>query len=415
MIGAIGRPVAALGSQWSARAASAVCLIVMAALALFVLPVPRPSPEPPPAVPAPLRMPAPAADHARLAAVAARMVAFEPSTATPAAIADARQANAAQPFAQASNPLAAPFFATAPGQDHERAADCLAAAAFYEAGDDPVGQRSVVQVVLNRVRHPAYGASVCGVVFQGSERNSGCQFTFTCDGALRRTPSPAAWLRARQVAERALGGAVDASVGIATHYHTDWVHPRWSPLLDKVARVRTHLFFRWRGRWGTPGAFSVAYGGIEPRVAKLAMLSPAHRPAPAAGMPMLNPLLAAEVAAIEPAAPTATPAGPERLSLAPSAPDTDTFLVTLRPGLPADHLAMAARTCGRRSYCKVVGWSDPGRAVATMPIPGSAIDAISFLYVRDATGGTGKARWNCREFPRADGGDCLSGASPDRG
>src|SRR3546814_2685764 len=88
-----------------------------------------------------------------------------------------------------------------------RATDCRAAAAWYEAGDDPSGERAVVQVVLNRLRHPAFPNTVCGVVFQGSERVSGCQFTFTCDGALARVPSEAAWERARSIARAEIGRA----------------------------------------------------------------------------------------------------------------------------------------------------------------------------------------------------------------
>src|SRR3546814_13220413 len=92
-----------------------------------------------------------------------------------------------------------------------RSIECLAAAVYYEAGSESVdGQRAVAQVVLNRVRHPAYPNSVCAVVFEGAQRATGCQFTFTCDGAMRRTPSVAGWERARKVAEAAPAGKVYA-------------------------------------------------------------------------------------------------------------------------------------------------------------------------------------------------------------
>jgi spore germination cell wall hydrolase CwlJ-like protein len=58
-------------------------------------------------------------------------------------------------------------------------------------------------VILNRVRHPAYPATVCGVVFEGARRITGCQFTFSCDGSLRRGPMAPYWQRAREVAEAA--------------------------------------------------------------------------------------------------------------------------------------------------------------------------------------------------------------------
>ncbi|MFT2129823.1 cell wall hydrolase, partial [Staphylococcus epidermidis] len=85
------------------------------------------------------------------------------------------------------------------------------------------GQASVAQVILNRMRHPAYPKTVCGVVFQGSERTTGCQFSFTCDGAMGRPPSAEGWARARAVAASALNGFVAADVGMATHYHANYV------------------------------------------------------------------------------------------------------------------------------------------------------------------------------------------------
>jgi hypothetical protein len=135
------------------------------------------------------------------------------------------------------------------------------------------GQRAVAQVVLNRLRHPAYPNSVCGVVFQGSERSTGCQFTFTCDGALARTPHPVLWQRARKIAEAALAGFVYKPVGWATHYHTNWVVPYWSSSLVKAAIVGTHIFYRWTGGWGTGPAFRTGYAGAEPAISKMKHLS----------------------------------------------------------------------------------------------------------------------------------------------
>ena len=127
--------------------------------------------------------------------------------------------------------------------------------------------------MLNRVRHPAYPNSVCGVVFQGAERRTGCQFTFTCDGALARTPMPSLWKQARKIAEAALSGSVYKPVGWATHYHTNWVVPYWSSSLVKAAIVGTHIFYRWTGGWGTGPAFRNRYAGTEMDVTKLRHLS----------------------------------------------------------------------------------------------------------------------------------------------
>jgi hypothetical protein len=183
--------------------------------------------------------------------------------------------NAAVPVSDLPNPPARPFTITfASSADRLRAIECLTAAVYYEAATEPLdGQRAVAQVVLNRARHPAYPKSVCGVVFQGHERATGCQFTFTCDGAIRRTPMASIWARARHVAEQALAGKVYARVGWATHYHTNWVVPYWSSSLTKLALVGTHIFYRWEGNWGRGPAFRFGPNGREPQFAAMRPLT----------------------------------------------------------------------------------------------------------------------------------------------
>ena len=149
--------------------------------------------------------------------------------------------------------------------DQARALQCLTAAIYYEAAMEPdAGQQAVAQVVLNRVMHPSYPNSVCGVVYQGSERASGCQFTFSCDGAMARAPSPVYWARARRVAEQALAGYVYRPVGTATHYHTTEVSPYWAPSLDYIGTIGAHRFYRWKGAAGRSLAFNARYLGGEP-------------------------------------------------------------------------------------------------------------------------------------------------------
>jgi spore germination cell wall hydrolase CwlJ-like protein len=178
---------------------------------------------------------------------------------------EAIAANGAVPFASNAVEQANSFAAAASLSDplaYKAALDCLTAAVYYEAaGEGEGGQRAVAQVVLNRVRHPAFPARVCDVVYQGSERRTGCQFTFTCDGSLARRPNRAGWDRARKVAGEALAGAVDAAVGMATHYHANWVVPYWAPGLDKIAAVGAHIFYRWPGYWGRRQAFTQRYAG----------------------------------------------------------------------------------------------------------------------------------------------------------
>ena len=118
-------------------------------------------------------------------------------------------------------------------------------------------------MVLNRVAHPAFPKTVCGVVYQGSER-AGCQFSFACDGALAHAPMAAYWDRARRVAAAALAGSVYAPIGLSTHYHTGAVHPAWSDSMILQDTIGAHQFYRWTGNAGQPRAFSAVYAGGEP-------------------------------------------------------------------------------------------------------------------------------------------------------
>lgn len=160
---------------------------------------------------------------------------------------------------------AAIAFHSASSVDRERALQCMTQAIYYEAGTEPeAGQRAVAQVVLNRVRHPGYANSICGVVYEGSERSTGCQFTFTCDGALARRPVAGIWARAQRYAREAIDGRAFGDVGYATHYHTLDVWPYWGRTLTMTNMIGRHLFHRLRGTAGGPGAFTVRYAGREP-------------------------------------------------------------------------------------------------------------------------------------------------------
>jgi spore germination cell wall hydrolase CwlJ-like protein len=167
---------------------------------------------------------------------------------------------AARPFISSRAPERFP--------DLVRATDCLTQAVYYEAASEsPAGQRAVAQVVLNRVRDPRYPSSVCGVVYQGSERRTGCQFTFTCDGALARKPDPFLFARARMVAVAALSGMVEPLVGLATHYHTKQVVPYWRTDLVKLRTVGAHIFYGWQGSPKGLRGLRTGYAGIEPIIA----------------------------------------------------------------------------------------------------------------------------------------------------
>lgn len=160
----------------------------------------------------------------------------------------------------------APFIlSSANPADRERAVHCLSEAVYYEAGHEPLaGQRAVAQVVLNRVRDRNFPDTVCGVVYQGWWRKTGCQFSFVCDGSLvRRPPGEEEWHEARAVAEQALNGYVAVEVGSATHYHTDYVNPYWGPKMVEIAKVGAHIFYRWPGKAGEIASLTQQYVGGE--------------------------------------------------------------------------------------------------------------------------------------------------------
>lgn len=148
-----------------------------------------------------------------------------------------RTAPAAQPF-RLANAL-----------DSSRELECLTQAVYFEArGETAAGQAAVAQVVLNRVRHPAFPKTVCGVIFQGASSRT-AQFSFTNDGSLRRGRESGAWRRAQKVAARALDGYVIPELGKATHFHATRVSPGWGGMV-RVASVGQHVFYRFGARGG---------------------------------------------------------------------------------------------------------------------------------------------------------------------
>ena len=175
---------------------------------------------------------------------------------TPAALRLARQNDTQADNAPAASPVEDRLKARAVAASgrfgsalsHGRELDCLTQAVYFEArGETPRGQAAVAQVVLNRVKHPAFPKTVCAVVFQGAATH-GCQFSFACDGSMRRGREVGAWDRARKIASRALAGAVTADIGSATHFHTTGVAPGWGPRMLRVTQVGLHVFYRFNPR-----------------------------------------------------------------------------------------------------------------------------------------------------------------------
>jgi hypothetical protein len=171
-----------------------------------------------------------------------------------------------------------PFEAPSDRASYQRALQCLTEAVYYEArSESDAGQRAVAQVVLNRVRHPSYPSSVCGVVYQGSQRRTGCQFSFTCDGSMGRAIEGNAWARAQRIATEALRGSVYRPVGLSLNYHTTAIRPYWAPSLQKQIIVGAHIFYR-RPDSTSVQAFRQAPAAVEPRAGYAGVTSVARTP-----------------------------------------------------------------------------------------------------------------------------------------
>jgi spore germination cell wall hydrolase CwlJ-like protein len=332
----------------------------------------------------------------------------EPVLLNPMTPDDARQINFAVPFVDGPNPAARPFKLVGSAADRERAKTCLASAAWYEAGPDKEGQQAVVQVVLNRLRHPAFPKTVCGVVFQGAERSTGCQFTFSCDGSMVRVPSGDAWQNARRVADKALSGFVFKQVGTATHYHTDWVVPYWRDSLDKLTAVHSQIFYRWRGWWGTPSAFAGVYQGGEVMDQRLETLADRN---------LLGPLPPV-VAEMPP-----SPVGSPKVALAVEGVSQEQlkgtivrlmdasagqYAIELDPSAFAGSYAVAAlNICAAKQACSVMGWTDPNYVPKAFPVSGASMQHVSFVYKKDKATGAEQIYWNCEQIQRANKAQCL--------
>jgi len=131
---------------------------------------------------------------------------------------------------------------------------CLSEAVYYEARSESTsGQLAVAEVILNRVKDHRYPNTICEVVYQGATRTTGCQFTFTCDGALDQKPRGRKWDAAQTVATHVLMDLHERRTGSATHYHATYVDPIWNAGLVRTNRIDTHIFYRFpRGsEWAT--------------------------------------------------------------------------------------------------------------------------------------------------------------------
>ena len=142
-------------------------------------------------------------------------------------------------------------------EDLVRQSQCLAQAIYYEARSESLnGQLGVAEVIINRVNDHRYPNTICDVVFQGATRTTGCQFTFTCDGAMNKQPRGSKWDKAQSIAAHVMMDLNERKTGGATHYHATYVDPVWNSGLIKTNKIGTHIFYRFpRGaEWSAASA-----------------------------------------------------------------------------------------------------------------------------------------------------------------
>ncbi len=123
---------------------------------------------------------------------------------------------------------------------------CMGRAIYFEArGESTLGQLAVANVILNRVANDAYPNTVCGVVYQNEQRRNACQFSFACDGKTDVPRQGRYWDQAMRVARQSMNGnrRILAVEG-ATHYHADYVRPRWASSMEFLKKIGSHIFYR---------------------------------------------------------------------------------------------------------------------------------------------------------------------------
>ncbi len=256
--------------------------------------------------------------------------------------------------AEALHAAAQPFHfrtvADAPSDLH-----CLTEAVYFEArGEAPAGQQAVAQVVLNRVRHPAFPKTICAVVHQHT--GAGCQFSFACSNQ-QAALNGVAWRRAETIASSEMHGAVMTAVGDATHFQAARASP-FAGLL-KVAQVGAHMFYRFGGHAGAPAMFHQAPSvSTEPARVELAELDPAAAPK---------------------AVPTALTGGRVRVTLDPGMPNAAPAPAPAVPAPVAVKLVSATSAAARPAAAQSAltpPATPPGRVEGT-PAAKPAITAVA--------------------------------------
>lgn len=152
-----------------------------------------------------------------------------------------------------------PAFADKAQPPSDKDAVCMANNIYFEAnGQSKAGQIAVGLVVINRARDARFPNTVCEVVYQArysqwwkENHNKDvpirhkCQFSWYCDGKSDTIRDVKVYARIYQLALRILDGRYDGMIEGATHYHADYVNPRWNKEKTLIGQIGDHIFYRW--------------------------------------------------------------------------------------------------------------------------------------------------------------------------
>ena len=115
----------------------------------------------------------------------------------------------------------------------------MAEALVYEArGEGLDGMAAVGVVIKNRAEGDnRFPDTITGVIEQRH------QFSYLVDMHKQSKPTNSDWIKAYAVSYDVLNGEYKSLVGSATHYHANYVSPRWAKHLGYIASVGNHKFY----------------------------------------------------------------------------------------------------------------------------------------------------------------------------
>ena len=127
---------------------------------------------------------------------------------------------------------------------------CLAENIYFEArSESTAGRIAVALVTLNRVEHPKFPDTICGVVKQTKYYPSGridlhsCQFSWYCDGKSDEITEDC-FDDILLLASVMLGwSSTDVTDG-ALWYHSKKVKPAWADHYVQTVSIDNHIFYK---------------------------------------------------------------------------------------------------------------------------------------------------------------------------